>query len=130
MIPIHATTLSAGADLVSTKDIVILPKETQLIPTGTYVPDNMPKNSFFMLVPRSSICMKRGLIQPNSVGIIDADYPNEIFAAFMNIGNKPVIIKKGERIAQLICMPFLQVFPVDDVQRTGGFGSTNKQKDK
>lgn len=125
IIPNHATRLSAGADIAATRDYVIAPKETVLISTGAYVPKNMPDNTFLLLVPRSSICMKRGLIQPNSVGIIDADYPDEIFGAFMNIGDKPVIIKEDERIAQLICMPYMQVFPVQDVQRTGGFGSTN-----
>ena len=69
--PTHATKHSAGADIVATETVVIEPKKIGFIKTGAFVPENMPKDHFLMLVPRSSLCMKQGLVQPNSVGIID-----------------------------------------------------------
>lgn len=127
MIPTHKTTGSAGADVSAIEDVTIMPGEYKFIKTGTFIPENMPSTHFLMLSPRSSLCLKNGLIQPNSIGIIDADYPNEILHCFMNIGKNVAFIKKGERIGQLICVPFITIFPVEDNERTGGFGSTDNE---
>lgn len=125
MIPTHKTTGSAGADVSAIEDVTILPGEYKFIKTGVFIPENMPKSHFLILAPRSSLCLKNGLIQPNSIGIIDADYPDEILHCFMNIGENIAFIPKGERIGQLVCVPFFPVFPIEDNERTGGFGSTN-----
>ena len=103
-----------------------------LVPTG--IKAYMPENEFLMLVNRSSGPLKRRLILPNGVGIVDADYfdnegnEGEIFFQLINYGVKDLVIKKGERIGQGIFMPFLtaddEEQPLSD--RTGGFGSSKK----
>ncbi|MFZ2589463.1 dUTP diphosphatase [Paucilactobacillus nenjiangensis] len=103
-----------------------------LVPTG--IKAYMPENEFLMLVNRSSGPLKRRLILPNGVGIVDADYfdnegnEGEIFFQLINYGVKDLVIKKGERIGQGIFMPFLTADDEEQPQsdRTGGFGSTKK----
>ena len=103
-----------------------------LVPTG--IKAYMPKNEFLMLVNRSSGPLKRRLILPNGVGVVDADYYNnesnegELFFQLINYGVKDVVIKKGERIGQGIFMPFLTADDEEQPQsdRVGGFGSTKK----
>ncbi|KRM71467.1 dUTP diphosphatase [Lacticaseibacillus brantae] len=101
-----------------------------LVPTG--IKAYMQPDEVLILANRSSNPLKRGLILPNGVGVIDADYYNnsdnegEIFFQLVNYGPKDVIIKKGDRIGQGIFMPFLKADndqPVDQV-RQSGFGST------
>ncbi|RRG18693.1 dUTP diphosphatase [Weissella viridescens] len=102
-----------------------------LVPTGIKV--YMGENEYLMIANRSSNPLKRGFVLPNGVGIIDADYVDneqnegEIFVQMINWGLTDRTIKKGERIAQGIFMPFLVID--DDAQdtkadRTGGFGSS------
>ena len=122
----HQTSLSAGADVESVETVTIMPNSYELIKTGEFVPSNMPKGHYLELTPRSSICLKRWLDMPNSVGVIDADYPDEILLPLRNLGDKPVTIEKGERIGQIICKPYTQIYPILDNERIGGFGSTNK----
>lgn len=103
-----------------------------LVPTG--IKAYMQPNEVLMLFNRSSGPLKRRLILPNGVGIIDADYYNndgnegEIFVQLLNYGLRDYHIKKGERIAQGIFMPYLtadtEIAPKQD--RIGGFGSTKK----
>lgn len=103
-----------------------------LVPTG--IKAYMPANEFLMLANRSSSPLKRRLVLPNGVGIVDADYYNndanegEIFFQLLNFGVRDVVIKKGERIGQGIFIPFLaadnESAPINE--RTGGFGSTKK----
>ncbi|QER68035.1 dUTP diphosphatase [Paucilactobacillus nenjiangensis] len=103
-----------------------------LVPTG--IKAYMPESEFLMLVNRSSGPLKRRLILPNGVGIVDADYfdnegnEGEIFFQLINYGVKDLVIKKGERIGQGIFMPFLTADDEEQPQsdRTGGFGSTKK----
>ena len=102
-----------------------------LVPTG--IKAYMGENEYLMIANRSSNPLKRGMILPNGVGIIDADYVDndknegEIFIQMTNWGLRDVHIKKGERIGQGIFMPFL-VTDNDKLQekkeRTGGFGSS------
>lgn len=102
-----------------------------LVPTG--IKAYMGENEYLMIANRSSNPLKRGLILPNGVGIIDADYVDnpknegEIFIQMLNWGLKDITIKKGERIGQGIFMPFL-VTDNDQQQvkqtRQGGFGSS------
>lgn len=136
-LPQRSTTNSAGYDFFAIEDIEIKPfghheniKPT-MVKTGVKV--KMPEEEFLMLVNRSSNPVKLGLVVPNGVGIIDADYYNntdnegEIMFAFYNLTNDTVIIKKGEKLGQGI---FMKYHTVDDDNATGtrdgGFGSTGK----
>ena len=128
IIPQHQTIDSAGADLicnVETSELWIEPGETVVIPTGSYVPNNIPKNIFLGLYIRSSIAFKKTVFLSNSVGVIDRDYEDEIKVLFTNYGDDVVTIKQGERIAQLVAQPYYNCFPVKSNRRTGGFGSSD-----
>jgi len=126
MTPKHQTKYSAGADVSSVESVIIAPRSYELVRTGEYIPANMPDNHYLELTPRSSLCIKKWLDMPNSVGVIDADYPNEILMPLRNLGDEPVSIEKGERIGLLICKPYIQIYPVLENERFGGFGSTGK----
>ncbi|WP_137597906.1 dUTP diphosphatase [Paucilactobacillus kaifaensis] len=103
-----------------------------LVPTG--IKAYMQPNEFLLLANRSSNPLKRRLVLPNGVGVVDADYYNnsgnegEIFFQLLNFGVTDVHIKKGERIGQGIFVPFLitdnETLPQNE--RSGGFGSTKK----
>lgn len=130
ILPSRATEGSAGYDLSSLEDVVIEPKQIKLIPTGIKV--SMPKDEALFVFPRSSLAIKRGLMMSNSVGVIDSDYygnpDNEghIMVPLMNTREESVTIKKGERIAQGIFMPYLKTSD-DEAKasnRKGGFGSS------
>ncbi|WP_283587796.1 dCTP deaminase/dUTPase family protein [Limosilactobacillus viscerum] len=103
-----------------------------LVPTG--IKAYMQENEFLLLANRSSGPLKRRLILPNGIGIVDADYYNnegnegEIFFQLINFGLRDYHIKKGERIGQGIFMPFLTADGEEEphAQRKGGFGSTKK----
>lgn len=101
-----------------------------LVPTG--VKAYMQPDEVLILANRSSNPLKRGLVLPNGIGVIDADYyenannEGEIFVQLINLGVRDVKIKKGERIAQGIFMPYLTVDDEEEISqdRTGGFGSS------
>lgn len=138
MIPTHQTTKSAGADLYSDETVTIEPQQVMLVGTGFSLRDIIPnphtkkrkamgKDLVFMLCNRSSIAYKKALMVCNGVGVIDQDYQDEVKVMYINLSGEPQTISKGERIAQLVPMryvPFL--FDVEDKERSGGFGSTNK----
>ena len=127
MTPTHQTSGSAGADLVCAKTITIQPSETQLVSTGAYVPSGLPSGIALLLFPRSSIALKKRLLLSNGVGLIDADYTDEIKCMYTNLNTEPVTLEKGERIAQLMPVQYVYgVFPTLDNDRTGGFGSSGK----
>lgn len=103
-----------------------------LVPTG--IKAYMGDSEYLQLVSRSSAPIKKRLMMPNAVGIVDADYYNndgnegEIFFQFINFGLKDVTIKKGERIGQGIFLPYLLADGDELAQkalRSGGFGSTD-----
>lgn len=130
IIPHRQTEASAGYDLASIEAITIQPKEIKLVPTGLKV--TMPKTEALFIFPRSSLAIKKGLMMSNSVGVIDADYYNNpdneghIMIPLINIKDEPVIISKGERVAQGIFMTFFKTDDetIKDTKRTSGFGST------
>lgn len=101
-----------------------------LVPTG--IKAYMQPNEVLILANRSSNPLKRGLVLPNGIGVIDADYydneanEGEIFVQLINLGVRDVKIKKGERIAQGIFMNYLTVDDEETISqdRTGGFGTT------
>lgn len=134
-LPQRSTKNSAGYDFYAIEPFYILSylkgDKPTMIPTGIKV--KMPDDEFLMLVNRSSNPNKKNLVIPQGMGIIDADYyenldnDGEMFFAYYNLSNKTVVINKGEKIGQGI---FMKYFVTDDDnadgERTGGFGSTGK----
>lgn len=131
-IPQRATGYSAGYDIATYEETTIMPFSVAYIPTGLKV--QIPKDEFFMIVPRSSLFKKHHLIIPNSMGIIDSDYYNNqdneghFMIVVLNLSTEPVTIPKNTKIAQGI---FVKYFTVDNDNpvcgvRTGGFGSTDR----
>lgn len=130
-IPSRATEGSAGADLyaVCESDLVeIAPHETVLIHTGLAF--EIPDGYAGLVFARSSLGTKRGLAPANKVGVIDSDYRGEVMVSLHNHTNTVQRIDNGERIAQMVIVPFLKADftesdELDDTLRgAGGFGST------
>ena len=125
-----ATTFSAGVDLLATDKVEIYPGENKLVGLGVAV--QIPLLHFGLLALRSSTPRKTGLLIPNGVGVIDADYRGEIMMQLFNPphNNYLSVIEKGDRIAQLIVMPYnnAEWMEVGELSKTGrgdgGFGST------
>ncbi len=132
-LPKYATEFSAGADLCACccdGDVEIRPGETVLIRTGLAM--EIPVGYAGMIFARSGLASKRGLAPANKVGVVDADYRGEVMVALHNHSKDPQVIAHGERIAQLVVMPFLAASFVETesleetVRGAGGFGSTGK----
>lgn len=122
-LPIRATKHSAGYDFYAAASVEIKPGEKYTIPTNTTV--EMDTDDVLLILPRSSYAIKFGLELVNSVGVIDADYKDQIFICYRNTGDKPFFIKRGDRIAQGVFVKFLKTD--DDTaggERHGGVGST------
>lgn len=128
MKPKHKTKYSAGADLMANENAEIHPGQTLLIGTGFKLSDYQPYNNIvYMLFIRSSLSFKRGLSLANGVGVIDSDYKDEVKVMLTNHSKEPQCIVKGERIAQIVPMRYVQgFFEVEDNERQGGFGSTGE----
>lgn len=133
-LPTYATEGSAGLDLRALIDesFEIQPGETKLIPTGLsiYIAD---PNLAAVILPRSGLGHKHGIVLGNLVGLIDSDYQGPLMVSMWNRGNEPFKIKVGDRIAQLVFVPVVQAEfnIVEDFQQTergeGGFGHSGKQ---
>lgn len=132
-LPEYATDGSAGMDLRAALDepTEIKPGETILIPTGIsiYVED---PNMAAVILPRSGLGHKHGIVLGNLVGLIDSDYQGQLFVSCWNRGHEKFSIDVGDRIAQLVIVPVIQVDfeVVDDFVKThrgaGGFGHSGK----
>lgn len=130
VLPVYGSAYAAGADLYAAidEDVCILPGETRLIPTGLAM--EIPQGYGGFIYARSGLASKRGLAPANKVGVVDADYRGEVMVALHNHSAFPQTVAVGERIAQLVIAPFLQVEYVeqealsDTVRGVGGFGST------
>ncbi|KUO66045.1 MAG: deoxyuridine 5'-triphosphate nucleotidohydrolase [Gracilibacter sp. BRH_c7a] len=129
--PYYATSGAAGADIYACIDeeISIKPGERVRIPTGIAI--ELPSsNVVALLFARSGLAAKQGLALSNGVGVIDSDYRGEIGVLITNFGQEDVIIKNGERIAQMLFVEvalasFVLVNELGDTERgSGGFGST------
>ena len=128
-LPEYATDGSAGMDLRAALDETteIKPGETLLIPTGIsiYVED---PNMAAIILPRSGLGHKHGIVLGNLVGLIDSDYQGQLFVSCWNRGDKSFSIEVGDRIAQLVIVPVIQASfeVVDEFVSTergaGGFG--------
>ena len=127
--PHYATDGSAALDMRAVIDdvITVAPGETVLIPTGVAIHINNPSLAA-VLLPRSGLGHKHGLVLGNLTGLIDSDYQGQIFISCWNRGSKSYEVQPGERIAQMMFVPVAQVqFNVvedfDESKRgAGGFG--------
>lgn len=128
-LPSYATPGSAGLDLraLLAQDTVLEPGQTVLIPTGLSIYISDPGLAALVL-PRSGLGHKHGIVLGNLVGLIDSDYQGELMVSCWNRGSTPFTIEVGERIAQLVLVPVVQarfdiVEAFDESQRgAGGFG--------
>ncbi len=132
-LPSYASEGSAGLDLRACvdEDLTINPGETHLIPTGLAIYIRDPGYAG-LIVPRSGLGHKHGIVLGNLVGLIDSDYQGQLFVSCWNRGSTPYTISVGERMAQLVIVPVAQVAfnRVDEFTSSergaGGFGSTGK----
>jgi len=133
MLPAYATPGSAGLDLRACLDqpITIHAGETTLIPTGLAIHIADPGYAA-MILPRSGMGHKHGIVLGNLVGLIDSDYQGQLMVSAWNRGQQDFVLQPMERLAQLIIVPVLQVgfnvveeFSQSD-RGVGGFGSTGK----
>ncbi len=130
IVPTYGTQYSAGADLYALPDgdITVKPGQTVLVHTGIAV--SIPEGYGGFIFARSGIATKRGLAPANKVGVIDSDYRGEIMVSLYNHSSENQVISSGERVAQMVIMPyvkadFCECESLDDTERsTGGFGST------
>lgn len=132
-LPAYATAGSAGLDLRAclSAPLTLNPGQTELIPAGMAIHIANPGLAAVVL-PRSGLGHKHGIVLGNLVGLIDSDYQGQIYVSTWNRGNAPFTIEPMERLAQLVIVPVVQVkLNVVDEFRTsdrgaGGFGSTGR----
>ena len=132
ILPTYGSAQAAGADLYACldADLTIAPGETAFVPTGLAM--ELPLGYVGLIYARSGLACKRDLAPANKVGVIDSDYRGEFIVALHNHGKNPQTISHGERVAQLVITPvlnvaFLETEELSDTQRAaGGFGSTGK----
>jgi dUTP pyrophosphatase len=133
-LPAYATAGSAGLDLRACLDEprVLAPGKADLVPTGLAIHIDDPGLAAVIL-PRSGLGHKHGIVLGNLVGLIDSDYQGQLMVSCWNRGGEPFTINPGERIAQLVIVPVVQVeFDiVNEFESTrrgaGGFGHTGRR---
>lgn len=132
-LPQYATAGAAGLDLRACLDapLILQPGDSQLVPSGIAIHLGDPGLAAILL-PRSGLGVKHGIVLGNLVGLIDSDYQGQIFVSVWNRGKAAFTIEPLERIAQLLVVPVVQVqFEVVEefaasARGAGGFGSTGK----
>ena len=132
ILPERGSAYAAGYDLFADikEDVVIKPHETFLVPTGLAM--EIPEGYWGGIFARSGLASKEGLRPANCVGVVDADYRGEVKVALHNDGEVARTIVVGQKVAQMVIVPFLSVeFDLvdelsDTVRGVGGFGSTGK----
>ena len=133
-LPHYATPGSAGLDLRACIDeaVTLNPGDTKLIPTGMAIHLGDPGYAALIL-PRSGLGHKHGIVLGNLVGLIDSDYQGELMVSCWNRGQTSFVLQPMERLAQLVVVPVIQVDMqvVENFEEShrgeGGFGSTGKQ---
>jgi dUTP pyrophosphatase len=128
--PAYATEGAAGMDVVAAVDLPVMlaPGARMAVPTGLAMA--IPHGFEVQVRPRSGLALKHGLTVANAPGTIDSDYRGEVKVLLINLGNEPVLIERGQRIAQLVVAPVTRaaIMVVDSLDTTargeGGFGST------
>ena len=127
-IPTNATDGSAGADVYASESVTIQPNERKLIKTGVSI--ELPEGYLCYVMGRSGNTIKKGLHV--ALGLVDSDYRGEIGVMAFNQSDEPIYFKKGDRVAQLVILPypkitFEDVRELSETERgTGGYGSTGK----
>jgi len=132
-LPEYATEGSAGVDLRACLDeaVTVSPGDTVLIPTGMAIHIGDPSLAA-VLLPRSGLGHKHGIVLGNLVGLIDSDYQGQVFVSCWNRGSEPFVVQPGERIAQMVLVPVVQarfevVEDFEESQRgAGGFGHSGR----
>jgi len=130
-LPQHATTYSAGVDLVAAinEDLIIQHNQRILIPTGIAI--SIPEGFEGQVRPRSGLSVRNGITVINAPGTIDSDYRGEIKVPIINLGSEDFIVERGMRIAQLIIARYERIewdlvdqLPKNTTRGDAGFGST------
>ncbi|QIE56422.1 dUTP diphosphatase [Pikeienuella piscinae] len=133
-LPAYATAGAAGADLRASfapesraAGLTLAPGARALVPTGLSMA--VPEGFEAQIRPRSGLALRHGLTVANAPGTIDSDYRGEVKALLVNLGDAPVLIAHGDRVAQMVIAPVVRAtFAAADLDRTrrgeGGFGST------
>ncbi len=132
-LPTHATDGSAGIDLRACIEtpIALEPGQTELLPTGMAIHIEDPALAA-MILPRSGLGHKHGIVLGNLVGLIDSDYQGQLMVSCWNRGHSTFTVKPGERIAQLVLVPVVQaeLDIVEDFEESergaGGFGHSGR----
>jgi dUTP pyrophosphatase len=129
-LPSYQTPGAAGFDLHSTETFILQPGERKLVPTGIAVA--IPEGFELQIRPRSGWAYKYGISVLNTPGTVDSDYRGEVKVLLINLGDRPVKVERGERIAQGVIAPvyqgeFTEVEELPPTQRgERGFGSTGR----
>ncbi len=130
-LPSYQTAGAAGFDLASAADLTVEPGQIVLVPTGLVI--EVPPGHCLGIFARSSTPLKRGLVVANGVGVVDSDYcgpADEIKIQVLNVTRAPVEIRRGDRLAQGIILPFARADwderDAPDRPTRGGFGSTGQ----
>ena len=132
-LPAYATNGSAGLDLRAciAQAVTLEPGDSTLIPSGIAIHLGDPELAA-IVIPRSGLGHKHGIVLGNLVGLIDSDYQGQVFVSCWNRGKEPFVVKPLERIAQLVVVPVVQVALnvvesfEESARGAGGFGSTGK----
>ena len=128
-LPSYGTDEAAGFDLAAAHDTTIAPRTIALVRTGLII--EVPSGHFLAIFARSSTPLKRGLIIANGVGVVDPDYSgptDEVMIQLLNVTDREVAVKRGDRLAQGVVLPAPRVAwnEVDEIRQVvrGGFGAT------
>jgi dUTP pyrophosphatase len=134
-LPAYQSAEAAGLDLTAavadSAPVTLQPGARAIVPTGLAIA--LPHGTEAQIRPRSGLAARHGVTVLNSPATIDADYRGEIGVLLVNLGSEPFVIRRGERIAQLVLAPVAraQLLPVDSLpstsRGTGGWGSTGTQ---
>ncbi|AEM73440.1 dUTP diphosphatase [Caldicellulosiruptor acetigenus] len=130
-LPTYISSGAAGMDLFACveEEEIINPGEIKLIRTGLYI--ELPEGYEAQVRPRSGLALKHGITVLNSPGTIDSDYRGEIGVILINLGKEPFVVKRGDRIAQMVISKFERVEKIDETEELSttsradrGFGSS------
>ena len=131
VLPARAHPGDAGLDLVAAEDVVLAPGDRAAVATGWAVA--IPEGMAGLVVPRSGNALRHGLTVANAPGLIDSGYRGELRVILVNLGDAPVVIDPGDRVAQLVIVPVAMGeaveadrLPGTDGRGAGGFGSTGR----
>ena len=129
-LPAYASAGAAGLDVVAAEELVLAPGARAAVATGFALA--IPEGYEVQVRPRSGLALRHGVTCLNTPGTIDSDYRGEVKVILANLGDEPFLVRRGERIAQLVPAPvqraaFVEVDTLDHTARGGGgFGSTGR----